>query len=86
MSASVSTLPVWKKDASAAEWLQELSAMAMEHPERWARIVVVLEETNKDNLPVKTRQYSRGIVSNTEIMGMLATAQHELFEFMKGRQ
>lgn len=86
MSASISTLPVWKKDSTAAEWLGELAALAMEHPERWARIVVVFEETNAEKMPIRTKQYSYGIETNTDIMGTLATAQFELFEFMKGRR
>ena len=86
MSATVSTLPVWKKDSTAAEWLQELAACALVRPEQWARIVVVYEECNKDGVPVKTREYSRGIDSNTDLMGTLVTAQLELFEHMKGRR
>lgn len=58
----------------------------MEHPAHWARIVVVLEEVNAEKMPIKTRQYSYGIEHNTDILGTLATAQFELFEFMKGRR
>lgn len=86
MSASISTLPIWKKDSTAAEWLQELAACALANPERWPRIVVIFEELDKDGLPFKTRQCSYGIQHNTDILGTLTTAQHELFEHMKGRQ
>lgn len=86
MSASISTLPVWKKDSTPAEWLAELAAMALEHPERWARVVVVFEKVNADNLSIQTRSLSYNIKSNTEIIGTLETAKLEVFELMKGRR
>jgi hypothetical protein len=85
VSASIATLPVWKKGSTAAEWLEELAAMAREHPERWARIVVVLEELNSDGLAYKTRNYSRNIPTNSDILGVLETAQLDIWETMKGR-
>lgn len=42
--AEISTLPFWKKDASAYERLSELALLAKEHPERFNRFVVVYEE------------------------------------------
>ena len=86
MTASISTLPVWKKDSTAAEWLEELAALAREHPERWGKVVVVLDELNSEGLPIKMRNYSRNHASNTDIVGALQVAQFELFEFMKGRR
>ena len=86
MSASISTLPVWKKGSTAAEWLGELAAMALEHPERFARVVVVFEETNAERHPIKTRQFSYGITTNTDILGTIESAKLELFEYMKGRR
>jgi hypothetical protein len=85
MTATISTLPVWKAGASAAEWLEELAAMAREHPERWNRIVVIFEQMTDDGLPHKTRQYSFNHPHNTGIIGSLEVAQLELWEFMKGR-
>lgn len=86
MSASISTLPVWKKGSSASEWLAELSALALENPEKWRRVVVIFEKTNAENMPIETRQFSWGIPSNTDILGTIETAKLELFEHMKGRR
>lgn len=84
MTASIATLPVWKKNTSAAEWLEELAAMAREHPERWERCVVVHVEL-KNDMPWKTRNYSRNIVTNSEILSTLETAKLETWELMKDR-
>ncbi len=84
MTATVSTLPIWKKDSTASEWLQELAAMALEHPEQWERIVVVFEQDSPKQ--THTRFLSRAIRTNQEILGTLVCAQHELFEYMKGRR
>ncbi len=86
MTASISTIPVWKKDSTAAEWLTELASMALEHPERWARVVVVYEKVNADGLSIETRNVSYNITSNTEIIGTLEGAKMEVFEYMKGRR
>ena len=85
MSASISTLPVWKKDSSPAEWLSEISALALQYPERFQRIVVIFEECDA-GLPTKTRQHSYQIPCNTDILGALEAAKLELFEYMKGRR
>lgn len=82
----IATLPIWKKGHTASEWLQELAAMAIEHPERWARAVVVFEEVNEEKLPIRTRQHSFQIPSNTDLLGTLETAKLDVYEFMKGRK
>ena len=86
MTATISTLPVWKAGASAAEWLEELAALAREKPEQWNRIVVVFDELNVEGLPSKTRQHSYNHPHNTGIIGALEVAQLELWEYTKGRQ
>ena len=86
MSASFHTLPVWKKDSTAAEWLEELAALARENPERWARILVVHEELDHNGHAYRTRQFSRNIETNEEILGVLEVAKLETWELMKGRQ
>lgn len=85
-TASISCLPVWKKGSTAVEWLHELAAMAMEFPERFERCVLVYEKCNAEGLPVVTRIQSRGILSNTDVMGTLESAKLELYDFMKGRK
>lgn len=83
MSASISTLPVWKKDATPAEWLQEMAAMALVNPERFAKIVVVYEEDTTMGKS-QTRWQQKGYTDNTTILGTLECAKLELFEYMKG--
>lgn len=84
--ASIKTLPIWKKDSSPAEWLSEVAALAMEHPGRFSRIVVIYEEFNDKGLSSHTRWQQRGYDNNTDILGTIACAQMELFEYMKGRR
>lgn len=83
--ATVSCLPIWKRDSTAAEWLQECAAIAMEFPERFDRCVLVYEECNKEGLPIYSRLVSRNIPHNNDLLGTLQAAQMELFDFMKGR-
>ena len=85
VSATFSTLPVWKKNSTPAEWIQEIASVALEFPERFARIVVIAEELNKEGIPNKTRLWDKNIPTNSEIMGVLSTAQMETWERMKGR-
>lgn len=85
MSATINTIPVWKKNSTVAEWLEELAARARARPEQWSRVVVVYQELNKDGHPYKTRDFSKNIPTNAEILATLAIAQFELWETMKGR-
>lgn len=86
MSATISTLPVWKKDSTPAEWLQEVATLALEHPENFARIVVVAEQLNRENIPDKCRVWTKNVLTNSDTMGVLVTAQHEIYEYMRGRK
>lgn len=86
MTASISKLPIWKKNSTAAEWLEELAAMAREHPERFSQIILIYEELNPEGLPYKTRFQSKNHPHNTGICGALEVAKLEIFEFMKGRR
>ena len=45
--AEISTLPIWKKDASAYDRLSELALLAKEHPERFEKFAIVYMETLK---------------------------------------
>lgn len=84
MTASISTLPIWKKGATAAEWLEELAGLARESPHKWSRIAVVFEEFDDEGLAIKSRLHTFNHPHNTGIMGSLAVAQQELFLYMKG--
>lgn len=86
-TASFATLPVWKANSTAAEWLSEVAALALENPQRFARVIVVAEEFRPETtLPVKSRLYSWHHDHNTGIVGTLQVAQLELFDYMKDRQ
>lgn len=80
--ATFHTLPVWKRGSTAAEWLEELAGLAREHPERWARVVVVFEEADAADI----RWHQRNYASNTDVMGTLQWAALEVFKYMKGRR
>jgi hypothetical protein len=86
MTASISSLPIWKKDSTPAEWLQEIATIAMEYPERFSRIVVVCDEDNKEGMPFKSRFWSRNHKTNTDVIGALQVGMLEVFEYMKGRR
>lgn len=86
MTASISTLPVWKKNGTAAEFLQEVAGLALERPERFSRVVVIFEKVNEDGQPIETRHHCKGIKSNTDLICTLETTKLEVFEFMKGRR
>jgi hypothetical protein len=86
MTATVSTLPVWKKGATTAEWLQELSAMALERPERWAKVVVILGEANTEGAIVNVRYYgNEALKTNSEILGLMEEGKLHLWDYMRGR-
>lgn len=84
---SIAALPIWKKGSTPAEWLQEVAAMAMEHPERFARIVVVYERLDEDGeRPIETRNQSYGVNANTTIIAMLEYCKLDVWELIKGRR
>lgn len=85
MTASIDYLPIWKKDSTPAEWLQEIAAVAMKYPERFGRVVIIFEESNKEGQGIKWRNLSRNCATNTDILGIIETSKLELFEYMKGR-
>lgn len=86
MTASISCLPVWKKDSTPAEWLGEMVGLALEHPERFSRVVVIYEEVDEQSRPVLLRSQSYGINSNTDMLGTLEHTKMDLYDHMKGRK
>lgn len=86
MSATVTAIPVWKKNATPSEWLSELSSLSMESPENWSRIVVIFEKVNSENVPIESRWHSYGIKTNQDVIGTLEAGKMEVFEYMKGRR
>lgn len=57
---NVKVLPIWKKHSTADEWLMEIAAMARDHPERFTKAVIVIQETKDDGVMVH-RYYDRGV-------------------------
>lgn len=88
MTASISTLPIWKKDSTPTEWLSELAAMALENPERFSKVIVIYEEeTIRGEVEGSIVRWAcHNIDTNTGILGLMVSAQLELFDEMKGRR
>lgn len=82
-SATVHTLPVWKKGSTPAEWLQEIAALALEKPERFHNMIVIFEEVNQKGHSTSTRYHVHGIKSNTELVGALEYAKQLVISYMK---
>lgn len=78
MSASLDILPVWKKDSTEVEWLQEIASMALVHPARFGRCVIIAEET-KANGNTMTRTYRRNC-NITEAIGVVELGKMDLWE------
>ncbi len=85
MSASITALPVWKKNSSPAEWLQELATLALENPDRWARIVVVVQRIDDEGLTKNTRSYSHDMRTESEIIAALEIAKLLAYDELMGR-
>lgn len=83
MSASFHTLPIWKKDSTAAEWLEEVAGLARQYPERFDRVVIVFEERGDS---WRTRWHQRNYTANQDVLGTLECAKLEVYEYMKGRR
>ena len=85
MTATVKSLPIWKRGASAAERLDELAQMAREHPERFEKFILVYHETLADKkVKVRVISFSAAFagseLSAVETMGLLSLGQHQEFE------
>lgn len=76
MNNDVSYLPIWKKNASVAERLEEIALIARKYPERFDKLVVLYVETLPGPTPAGLSQL-RYIDSNTtthEFMGICQDA------------
>ncbi len=75
MSGKISTLPIWKKGASAEERFQELVMMAREHPERFKRMCVIWVE---EDSAIRTRYHFEGCTT-LEGIGLLNLVSQKLY-------
>lgn len=73
---TVDHLPVWKADSTPGEWLAEIAAIAYGHPERFGKMVVIMEETVALGR-TKQRRYIRNATIN-EILGIMEIAKSEI--------
>lgn len=78
MSASIDFLPIWKKDATPCERLQEFAEMARKNPERWEKLVIGCVET-KSNGHYQFRNYFYGCLL-TEAVGLHEISKSELIK------
>ena len=75
---NVSTLPIWKKDASAYERLSELALLAREKPEQFNHFVLVYRETLANgNWKIRTMEVGGDLASR---LGLLELGKNELLK------
>lgn len=67
---NVEPLPVWKKNATAEERLQELAHMARKNPEQFNKFIVIFQEFNERDDTTYERQMTHNMTT-TEALGML---------------
>lgn len=78
MSDNITTLPIWKKDASVYERLSELALLAREKPERFHDFVLVYRETTKTGAwNVRTMEHEGDLASR---LGLLDLGKNELIK------
>lgn len=78
MSASIDYLPIWKKDATACERLQELAEVARKYPERFGKFALGYIET-LPNGNTKIRTFTHGC-STVESVGVFEIAKNDLID------
>lgn len=75
---NVSTLPIWKKDATAYERLSELALLAREKPERFEHFVIVYRETTVNGRwRIRTMEHGGELASR---IGLLELGKNELMK------
>ena len=80
--SKIAAIPVWKKNATAAERLQEVAMMALEKPERFVRVVILYEEITDDGI-ISRQAFSEGITTN-EALGVIDAAKLDMYLRLRG--
>lgn len=76
MNDNLSTLPIWKKDATAYERLSELALLAREKPERFLSFVIVYQQTLPNgNWKIRIMEHQGDLASR---LGLLELGKDEL--------
>lgn len=81
MSASITTLPIWKKDTTACERLYELAELAREKPELFQKWVIVYCEDNDKTF--KTRSVSGEGTRTSDSLAVLQAGILDLWDRTK---
>lgn len=81
MTATISTLPIWKEGASTCERLYELAELAREKPELFQKWVIVYCEDNDKRF--KTRSISGPGTRTSDSLAVLQAGILELWESTK---
>ena len=76
---NISYLPVWKKDSTPEEFLQEVALIARKYPDRFTRIGIAFDETLPNGNTVT--HYHCYNVSTTELIGLFECAKMRVYEF-----
>lgn len=74
---SIAYLPVWKKNATAAERLSEVEAIARVHPDRFASMILIYESA-EDSDGCTTVRYACSGLDTNQILGLLEQAKEEV--------
>lgn len=88
MTDKVTSLPIWKRGATAAERFEELTQLAREFPHRFRHVVVVyIEELaplpGDQRAGTVTRYITNGC-STTQALGVIELGKHEMIKYTHG--
>lgn len=75
MNRPLDYLPVWKKNATAAERFYELALMAEKHPDRFEKFIVLWESTKEVG---RSQQAVRSDMTLAFALGFLELGKHNL--------
>lgn len=85
---NVSVLPVWKKGATAVEFLDDIALMARKSPERFTRIAIVYDEDLPlepgEEYPRTVTRYASHGTSNSVLISMLEIGKRKVLDWMFG--
>jgi len=80
MTASIDYLPIWKKNATGEERLQEIALVAGKFPERFGKMIIVYQET-LPNGNTKVRYICGEGTTTNDTIAILESAKVQLIEW-----
>jgi len=86
MTASIDYLPIWKKDATAEEWLLQVAAIARKHPERFDKVVLIYESRDLPGTTASEIRYACNNVNTDELLGILVQTIEEVHIVTRGQR